>query len=457
MIHRVAVLMLAGLASAQLTVPDSPAGKVLTAWLAAFNSADPAALAAFDATYRRQSRPVSGSLGFRAWTGGFTLIRVEKSEPLTLTVLLKERYSDQMGRFELSLASERPPNIVGERLVPIAHPPDLAIPRLSEPAALAAVSDFAEQATREDRFSGVMLVARDGKVLLERGWGMANREAKVPVSLDTRFDTASITKMFTAVATLQLIEGGKLRLDDTVGQHIRDYPNADVAARVTIRHLLTHTGGTGDVFEQDVSGLREHAEYVRLLGARALLFEPGTEYRYSNFGFILLAMIVERVGGMSYYDYVQSRVFRPAGMVHTDFLPSRDDVPTHAVGYVRQQGEWRPHHSPWGRGVAFGGAYSTARDLFRFAAALEAGKLIGRTTLVEATTPHQPNYGFGFNLQGGGVLRYYGHAGGSSGRNGEVRIYPELGYIVVGLTNLEPPLAERVIDVFTNRMPVTRR
>ena len=106
--------------------------------------------------------------------------------------------------------------------------------------------------------------------------------------------------------------------------------------------------------------------------------------------------------------------------------------------------------------MAFGGAYATADDLFRFIRALESGKLIAKTTVANATTTHQEHYGYGFNLQGDGKLRYYGHAGGAPGRNGEVRVHPQLGYVVIGLTNLDPPLAERMIDIFANRMPLSQ-
>jgi D-alanyl-D-alanine carboxypeptidase len=458
MITRCAVLvvLLVGSAIAQSSTPDTAAGKVLATWLASFNSGDSAALSAFDATYRRQSRPVSSSLTFREWTGGFTLIRLEKNEPLALTALLQERNSDQIARFELALASDNPPNIVREQFMPIPHPPDLAIPRLDEPGALAALSEFAEKATMENRFSGVVLVARRGNLRLHKAWGRANRDSGVPASLETQFDIASVSKMFTAVATLQLIEAGRLSLHGTVGTYLPDYPNHDVASNVTIRHLLTHTGGTGDVFGQPLSTMREHADYVTLLGTRALLFAPGTEYRYSNYGFILLGSIIERVSGMSYYDYIQRRIFEPAGMQSTDFLATSAPARERAVGHVRRNGAWVAADPPWGRAMAFGGAYATAHDLFRFVQALESGKLITRDTLADATQPHQRQYGYGFNLQGSGMLRYYGHAGGAPGRNGEVRIYPEIGYVVIGLTNLEPPLAERVIDVFANRMPITR-
>src|SRR5207244_12022972 len=128
-----------------------------------------------------------------------------------------------------------------------------------------------------------------------------------------------------------------------------------------------------------------------------------------------------------------------------------------AAGYIRRQGTPRSRNAAWGRAIAFGGAYATDGDLFRFVAALQSGKPCANTTLANATFPHQQQYGYGFNIQGDGPLRYYGHAGGAPGRNGEVRIYPELGYVVVGLANLDPPLAERVIDIFTNRMPITHQ
>lgn len=156
-----------------------------------------------------------------------------------------------------------------------------------------------------------------------RFWGRANRETgETPVTLDTQFRIGSMNKMFTAVATLQLVKGGKLALDDPIGKHLSDYPNKDLASKVTVRHLLTHTGGTGDIFGPEFTknrlNLREHSDYVELYGSRALTHEPGALHRYSNYGYILLGALIERVSGMSYRDYVRSRVLQPAGMKSTD-------------------------------------------------------------------------------------------------------------------------------------------
>ena len=306
-----------------------------------------------------------------------------------------------------------------------------------------------------------MLVARNGEVLLEDAWGRADREARIPNTLDTKFRIGSMNKMFTAVATLQLVEAGKLELDDTLGEHLPDYPNEDVASKVTVRHLLTHTGGTGDIFgpefELNRSSLEELDDYVALYGARGLRHEPGARHEYSNYGFILLGVLIEAVSGESYYDYVRDNVFRPAGMTSTDSLPESEDVPKRAVGYMKpfSGGDyWTENHITLPvRGTSAGGGYSTVGDLMRFAEALESGELISKETLAEATSPQAEQYGYGFGVQGEGPLRSYGHGGGAPGQNGELRVFPELGYVVVGLSNLDPPAASGLVEYFALRMP----
>ncbi len=443
----------------QTTVPDTAAGRVFSAWLKSFNSADAATITAFNSNHRRQPRALGQTLNLREQTGGFSLLRVEKSEPLSITVLLQETNSDQIGQLELVVDGEDPPKIVRDALLPVSHPPDLAIPRLTEAAALSALSDYARKAADSDRFSGIVLIARRGKILLEKGWGLASRERGTPITPATKFNIASITKMFTAVAILQLVESGKLGFDDAVGKYLADYANKDVAAKVTIRHLLTHTGGTGDIFGAEFTRnrltLREHEDYIRLFESRALLFEPGSQYRYSNYGFILLGRIIERVSGLSYDDYVQRKIFAPAGMKSTGARPESEAVPGRAAGYLRRDGAWVSNADtlPF-RGMAFGLGYSTARDLLQFVQALESGKLISRTLLAEATKPRRDQTGYGFSVRGEGVLRNYGHPGGSPGVSGDVRIFPELGYVLIGLSNLDPPAAERVLDRFMNRMPI---
>jgi len=447
---------------AQPEVPATPAGKVFNAWLQTFNSADQAQIGEFDATHRQKDKtpPLERTLDFRARTGGFKLIRIEKSEPTTVVALVQERDSDTVARIELTVSEDEPPKIVSERVRAIPRPADLALPRLTQAAALAALSDRVDEIAASDRFSGVILVARHGKILLQKVAGRANRETGTPITTDTRFRIGSMNKMFTAIATLQLVEAGKLALDDPIGKHLSDYPNKDVATKVTVRHLLTHSGGTGDIFGPEFTTnrliLREHADYVKLYGSRGLSHEPGAEFRYSNYGFVLLGALIERISGTSYYDHVRRTVFEPAGMMSTGSLPESETVPNRSVGYMKRKGAWIANVDtlPW-RGTAAGGGYSTAGDLLRFAQALESGKLISKKMLAEATTAHREHSGYGFGMLGEGPLRSYGHGGGAPGMNGELRIYPQLGYVLVGLSNLDPPSASRLVEFFALRMPAT--
>jgi len=303
-----------------------------------------------------------------------------------------------------------------------------------------------------------VLIARNGKVLMEKTWGRADRESNTPVTLDTQFRIGSMNKMFTAVATLQLVEAGKLSLDDTVGKHLAGYPNKDIAAKVTLRHLLTHTGGTGDIFgpafEQHRLTLKSHADYVKLYGDRAPAYEPGSQSRYSNYGFVLLGAIIEKVSGMSYYDYAQKNIFIPAGMNSTASLPETEKVAKRSTGYMKEAGKWKANTDtlPW-RGTSAGGGYSTAGDLLRFAEALQSGRLISKTRLAEATRDQAEHYGFGFGTRGEGKWRWYGHGGGAPGMNGELRVIPQQGYVLIALSNLDPPAASRVVDFVAARLP----
>jgi D-alanyl-D-alanine carboxypeptidase len=327
----------------------------------------------------------------------------------------------------------------------------------SEADAVAALAARAEERAGAGEFAGAVLVARHGRVLLQRAWGPADRKSGTPNTVRTKFRLGSMNKMFTAVATLQLVEAGKLALSDPIRKHLPDYPNRELASKVTVRHLLTHTGGTGDIFgpdyDQNRLKLRDHGDYVDLYGSRPLAFEPGSRWEYSNYGFILLGALIEAASGMSYYDYVREHVFRPAGMTSTDSLPESEDVPGRAVGYMGPSGSRVPNTDtlPW-RGMSAGGGYSTVGDLLRFAQALSSGKLISKAMVAKATSPQRQGYGFGFGA-GRRPSPYYGHSGGAPGMNGELRIFPRLGYVVVALSNLDPPAASELVTVFVDRMP----
>jgi D-alanyl-D-alanine carboxypeptidase len=311
----------------------------------------------------------------------------------------------------------------------------------------------------DNQFSGAVLIAKNGRPIFRQAYGLADRDRRVPTTVETRFRIGSMNKMFTAVAIMQLVEAGKVELSAPLGDYLADYRNKDVATEVTIRHLLTHTGGTGDIFGPDFDAhrdeLRTLSDYVDLYGKRGLEFEPGSRWAYSNYGFILLGAVIEQVTGKSYYDYVRTHIFEPAGMTRTGSLPEDQAVPGRAVGYMKPPGtaKWVPNTDtlPY-RGTSAGGGYSTVVDLARFADALLSHKLLSRentarliTGKVEAFAGEKYAYGFEDrrDKRGNGSV---GHGGGAPGMNGDLRIYPKSGYVVAALANMDPPAAQRVTE-----------
>ncbi len=438
----------------RIAAVGDPARLALEAWLEAFNTHDRARLEAFRDRYQ-PTFDVDGMLGFHAQTGGFRLLRHEPSAPGTAQALLQEAGSDTVARVTVTLAEGKP---LALDIEAVERPADLRIPRLDQAGAIAALAAQADAAAAEDAFSGVLLVAHGDEVLLQRVWGLADRDAGTPVTLDTRFRLGSMNKMFTAVAVLQLVEAGTLSLEGSVGQSLPGYPNADIA-KVTLRQLLTHAGGTGDIFgpafDQHRLSLKTHDDYIRLYGARGPTHPPGQAHEYSNYGYVLLGAIIERASGLSYEDYVARHVFAPAGMHDTGALPEDVDVPGRARAYTHKDGAWVDAAAtlPY-RGTAAGGGYSTAADLLKFARALRAGTLLSPASLAEATRRQTPWYGYGFMVGQRHGVAGFGHGGGAEGMNASLGIFPAQDTVVIGLANLDPPAAERLVDYYTARMPL---
>jgi D-alanyl-D-alanine carboxypeptidase len=361
------------------------------------------------------------------------------------------------------------PSPKAERTGKIEHPRTEV--RGSEADALKALSVRADKLARDDELSGAVLVAKDGRVLFRRAYGLADRKRRVPNTLRTRFRIGSMNKMFTAVAILQLVEAGKVELNARLGAYLPDYPNREVATKVTIHQLLTHTGATGDIFGPDFDDhrqeLRALADYVKLYGKRELEYEPGSFWAYSNYGFILLGVVIEKVTGQSYYDYVQEHVYARAGMTRSGSLAEARAVSDRSIGYTKPPGTttWVPNTDtlPY-RGTSAGGGYATVGDLARFAHALLSHKLLGPDStwrlLAGKTEPLMDSrvryaYGF-FDARRAGGNGWVGHGGGAPGMNGDLRIYPKSGYVVAVLTNLDPPAADQITEHLDRRLPPER-
>jgi CubicO group peptidase (beta-lactamase class C family) len=333
--------------------------------------------------------------------------------------------------------------------------------RRTEAAAIAALERELDDATGADEFSGTVTVARCGVPIFERAYNRADREHGVANTLATAFNVGSMNKMMTAVAVMRLVQDGRLGLSDTVGKYIPDYPNRAIADHVTIHQLLTHTGGTGDIFDDDWDDyrltLRTHADYVKRFGARAPNHPAGARFDYSNFGFVLLGAIVERVTGRSYYDAVAELVYAPAHMTSTTAPLWNERIG--AIGYTRWHGdELAPNIDvlPY-RGMAAGGGWSTTRDLLAFANALEHHVLLDHEHTALLTTSQVRiapgfDYGYGFAIVTIDGVRCVGHGGGFPGANGELLIC-ESGYTIAMLANFDPPTASDMAVRLARRLP----
>jgi CubicO group peptidase (beta-lactamase class C family) len=409
---------------------------------------------------------VDNELRFRSMTGGFELKKAEESTATRFSGFIQERNSDQFARFEVEVEPAEPHRIIRLDLRPAARPPEFALPRMTESELAAALRAKLEADTAADKFAGAVIVARNDQTVFSGAYGLADREQKIPNKLNTRFRIGSMNKMFTGTAVLQLVQAGKIKLEDPLGKHLADYPNQDVATKVTIHQLLTHTGGTGDFFGPEFDAhrleLRTLQDYVKLFGQRGPAFEPGSRWAYSNYGMLLLGVIIERVSGVSYYDYVRDNIYKPTGMVGTGSLAEDEVVADRSIGYMKRDGVWKPNTDtlPY-RGTSAGGGYSTVEDLVRFASALAAHKLLNAQntellTTGKVDTPGGGKYAYGFDERIDQGIRSFGHGGGAPGMNGDLRIYPESGYVIAVLANVDPPAAGRISQFIGNRLPAGR-
>jgi D-alanyl-D-alanine carboxypeptidase len=286
-------------------------------------------------------------------------------------------------------------------------------------------------------------------VLLHEARGLASSEYDVPNRPDTRFNLGSINKIFTRVAIGQLAEKNKLSLDDPINKFLPDYPNPEAAEKVTVRQMLDMTSGISDFFGKKYSDtpkdrVRTLNDYLQLFAAEPLLFQPGTNRQYSNGGYIVLGLIVEKASGKNYSDYMRENIYQPAGMESTAHLDADLPAANVASGYTRNWDEGNHAAEPRrnnlytrpARGSSAGGGYSTARDLFKFAMALKAGKLLGPLGKEWFSGPQA-------------------YAGGAPGINAELDMETVLGWTIVVMGNYDPPAASNVaqkINILLKRL-----
>lgn len=310
-----------------------------------------------------------------------------------------------------------------------------------------------------------VLVERDGKVILDGNFGYADLENRVPVTADSVFAIGSISKQFGAAAVLQLVEAGKLRLDDPLAKFMPDFPRAD---RITIRNLLQHTSGIVDfeysgTWPKTMGVERTTDEVIATFRDLPPLFSPGMQWSYSSSNYVLLGKLLEQLTGEPLAKLMKERVFDRAGLAHTRFCDSYKLIPNRARGYERQPDGWQP--APWSHLAQFGlagGICSTAHDLLAWQHALEGGKVISAASYREMATPGtladgMPiHYGLGLSELRLGNHRRVMHTGGVSGFGAMLEHFPEDKLRIVVLANNRDASIERGLVAALLHIPPAR-
>jgi CubicO group peptidase (beta-lactamase class C family) len=292
----------------------------------------------------------------------------------------------------------------------------------------------------EKKFMGSVLVARDGVVLLSRGYGSANLEWEVPNSPTTKFRLGSVTKQFTAACILLLEERGKLKVEDSVKKYMSDAPAA--WDKVTIFNLLTHTSGI-----PSFTGFPEYAsteaiattpeKLVARFRDKPLEFQPGEKWNYSNSGYVLLGYLIEKISRQSYSQFVQENIFNPLGMKDSGYDSNSAIILHRASGYSPgEKGVTNTGYIDMSIPFSAGGLYSTTEDLLRWEQGLMGGKLLSPTSLQKMTTPFKNDYAFGLAVHTVKGHKFIEHGGGIEGFNTDMAYYPEDELTIVVLANL---------------------
>jgi CubicO group peptidase (beta-lactamase class C family) len=436
-------------------------------WVDTINSADDAAYLRFV----KERGPVLGQgpewwLALRDFLRGMEVCGVKSAKADAVEMWVFDPNMDTYGtwRFKPGATASDKTEFMGGSHTDAVPPGAVRPAKLALPALVEAIEARAASRAEKDQFSGAILVAQNGRVLFQKAYGLSDRALGKPNTLDTQFRFGSMGKMFTAVAIMQLVEQGKIDLQAPIGRYLTNYPNQDIATKVTVAQLLSHTGGTGNIFGPDFdrhkASLRSTKDYVDLYGNRAAEFVPGSRQSYSNYGFILLGRIVEEVPGIGYDDYIQRNIFTPLGMASTGNRPESEVLPHRAVSYTGSGAQLKSAEDTLPlNGTAAGGGYATVGDFNRFVAGLTSHRLMRGETLqklidggVTMADGKFAGFDFGETLPDAG--RFIGHGGGAPGMSGQLQHFLNSGVTVIVLANRDPGAAESIAKFAEHRLPV---
>ena len=441
---------------ASQTPSDSPAARRLKEIVQLINAPDRAAATAYIqknyAPLFLNRSPMDDHLGFifqvHDRTRGLEFHSLQTSTQTEASAVVKSKLTGDWRVLIVQVEPEPPHSIsrIGMRLAP-APAGEQPAKKLTDEEMVKELDAFIKKLAAADAFSGTVLLAKDGQAVYKKAVGEASKEFNVPNHVDTKFNLGSMNKMFTSVAIAQLVERGKLSFDDPLSKFLPAFPDKESAEKIKIKHLLTHTSGLGSYFNQKFmessrARFRTVNDMMELAKEEKLAFEPGTRWRYSNTGMLVLGAVIEKASGQNYFDYIRENIYRPAGMINSDCYDLDLVTPNLALGYekeftaegLRFRNNLFMHVI---RGGPAGGGYSTVEDLLRFDTALRSGKLVGQeyVKLLTSAKPeiNSPDYGYGFQIdkQRGTA----GHGGGFPGISSNLDMFLENGYTAVVMSN----------------------
>ncbi|HVN31726.1 MAG TPA: serine hydrolase domain-containing protein [Thermoanaerobaculaceae bacterium] len=314
------------------------------------------------------------------------------------------------------------------------------------------VAEVVKVEMTRQRIPGVSLaIVRAGQIVYVQGFGLANVELNVAVKPETVFQSGSVGKQFTATAVMMLVEEGKIGLDDSIAKYLPESP--EPWRPITVRRLLSHTGGMTD-YPKDFDFRRDYTEDELLARAMQvpLAFAPGEKWSYSNLGYVTLGILIHRVTGQFYGDFLQERIFKPLGMSTARIISEADIVPNRAAGYRLVRGELKNQNwvSPTLNTTADGALYLTTLDMAKWDAALCTDKLLEKTILTQMWTPVRLNngstypYGFGWSLEQVDGHRLIAHGGSWQGFKAYIGRYVDDALTIVVFANLAQAQVERI-------------
>lgn len=449
--------------------PEGKIGERIVAIIDTINSNDPDKVRQFiesNCTPRFQGmapmdRHIGIFLSIGRETGGlrFHSIRTYVPERKDKTVvILKDHNYETWQAFVVKFASKTPYLIDGLEFSQARTPSNVKEePPITQNQSLNELKNTMQRLVEANIFSGTVLIAKGDTVLYQKANGEASKRFHVANNINTKFNLGSMNKMFTSVAIVQLVEKGKLSFEDSIGKYLDDtWLPREITEKITVHHLLSHTSGLGSYFNDtyDKSSkqlFRKLSDYKVLVKEEKPAFTPGERFKYSNTGMFLLGVIIEKVTGQDYFDYIRDNIYEPAGMENSDCYEMDYPVENLAIGYSPDPGPFGWQNNLYKhviKGGPAGGGFSTVVDLHRFARALLTGKLVSEKSLKTLWTDYAgAGYGYGFNVEKSPSGLVVGHGGGFAGINSNLDIFVDKGYIVAVMSNIDlgaSPLARKI-------------